>query len=231
MRKGDVEHLKAFLSRRVDRGRPAYGRLPIEVPRQCVIIGTTNAERYLRGNTGNRRFLPVKVERFDLAALRRDRDKLWAEAAAAEATGEIIRLDSSLYPDAGEEQEERTVKDPWIDVIGDAPGDHYGKLRVKDAWAIVDLSPDRRTQYHNQRLGDAMRALGWKHAQRRFDGKREYCYWRADPGGSDTEGKFLPIIHVSRDLSGELDIFVGKPEIETEKEPLGATIRKAKLAR
>ena len=42
MRKADVEHLKAMLSRRVDRARMAYGRLPIEAPRQCIIVGTTN---------------------------------------------------------------------------------------------------------------------------------------------------------------------------------------------
>jgi hypothetical protein len=99
LRKGDVEHLKAFLSRRIDRGRPAYGRLPIEAPRQCVIIGTTNSERYLRDSTGNRRFWPVRVARFDLDALRRDHDQIWAEAAAIEAKGESIRLDPRLYPD------------------------------------------------------------------------------------------------------------------------------------
>ena len=42
MKKADVEHLKAMLSRRVDRARMAWGRLPIEAPRQCIIIGTTN---------------------------------------------------------------------------------------------------------------------------------------------------------------------------------------------
>jgi hypothetical protein len=104
-------------------------------------------------------------------------------------------------------------------------------MKTEDAWTIVNVSMDRGTQEHNARLGDAMRALGWKHEQRRFDGKRDCCYWRTDPRGSDPKGKFLPIIRVSRsELNGELDIFVGKPEIETEKAPLGETIRKAKTA-
>jgi len=35
-----------------------YNRLLIEAPRQCIIIGTTNSERYLCNSTGNRRFSP-----------------------------------------------------------------------------------------------------------------------------------------------------------------------------
>ena len=34
------------------------------------------------------------------------------EAAGVEAKGESIRLDPSLYPDTGKEQEARTVEDP-----------------------------------------------------------------------------------------------------------------------
>ena len=62
MRKADVEHLKATLSRRVDRARMAYGRLPIEVPRQCIFVGTTNKSEYLRDTTGNRRYWPVLIK-------------------------------------------------------------------------------------------------------------------------------------------------------------------------
>ncbi len=68
MRESKVEHMKAFLSRRVDRALMAYGRLTTEVPCQSVIIGTTNSERYLRDLTGNRRFWPVRIGRFDIEA-------------------------------------------------------------------------------------------------------------------------------------------------------------------
>jgi predicted P-loop ATPase len=96
MGRGDVAALKACLSRQRDEARMAYGHKNARVARQFVIIGTTNeTEGYLRDATGNRRFWPVRIQRFDLARLRADRDQLWAEAAEAEALGESISLEAA----------------------------------------------------------------------------------------------------------------------------------------
>ncbi len=42
MRKGNVGKIKAQISRKRDRARLAYGRLPVEVDRQCVFFGSVN---------------------------------------------------------------------------------------------------------------------------------------------------------------------------------------------
>ena len=107
---GKTEKLKAFLSRQVDRARMSYGRLPTEVPRQFVIAGTTNGTHYLTDPTGNRRVWPVAVSRFDLEALRRDVDELYAEVAELEAQGASIRLPEHLWKVAAVEQEEPLLK-------------------------------------------------------------------------------------------------------------------------
>ncbi|TPE59470.1 hypothetical protein FJQ54_13360 [Sandaracinobacter neustonicus] len=181
MRKGEVEHLKSFLSRQDDTARLSYARLPVIVPRQFVVIGTTNSERYLRDLTGNRRFWPVRVGRFDLEALRRDRDQIWAEAAARETEGASIRLDPSLYAAAGVEQEARKMDDPFVDSLAAALGDRTGKIRAADVWKLLGIPAGQQTQEQNGRLGDAMREIGWERARRRFGGKGlEYCYTRGN---------------------------------------------------
>ena len=181
MRKGDVAHLKGFLSRTHDNARLAYDRRATEFPRQCVIVGTTNDAQYLRDTTGNRRFWPVKVERFDMDALRRDRDQIWAEAAALEGEGKPIRLDPLLWDAAAEAQDKRRVEDPFFESLLAVLGEEIeGKLRAEDAWRIVGKPKGMREQNDNERLGAAIRRLGFEPSQRRFGRGPEAAYVRGD---------------------------------------------------
>lgn len=87
----DQAWLKSFLARSSEA--LPYQREHTRVPRQFVVFGTTGADTYLQG-TGDRRFWPVVVRRFDLTLLVKIRDQLWAEAGIAEAAGESIDLAS-----------------------------------------------------------------------------------------------------------------------------------------
>ena len=116
--KAEVSRIKAFLTRTTDRFRPPYGRYTIEVPRQCVFAGTVNPDTYLRDETGNRRFWPVRCGTIDIDALARDRDQLWAEAVARFRGGAIWWLDTpELIAAATAEQEKRYQADAWDDLI------------------------------------------------------------------------------------------------------------------
>lgn len=79
-KKNDLETVKAYISRGVDKVRPHYGRKWIESPRRCVFYGTTNETNYLRDDSGNRRFKPVEVGQLNFHQLRVDREQLFAEA-------------------------------------------------------------------------------------------------------------------------------------------------------
>ncbi len=54
MRKADLELLKAYVSRSVDKIRVPYGKRTEAFPRQCIFIGSKNPDgEYLRDPTGN----------------------------------------------------------------------------------------------------------------------------------------------------------------------------------
>jgi putative DNA primase/helicase len=110
----DVSRIKAFLSRTTDRYRPPYERYVVTVPRQCVFAGTVNPDTYLRDETGNRRFWPLRCGDIDLEGLRRDRDQLWAEAVACYRAGAPWWIeDRALVAEASAAQEARYQGDAW----------------------------------------------------------------------------------------------------------------------
>lgn len=81
MGKSEITAIKAFITAKVDRYRPAYGRVIEEHPRQCVLVGTTNEATYLRDRTGNRRFWPIPVRHIiKIEWLEKYRAQLFAEA-------------------------------------------------------------------------------------------------------------------------------------------------------
>lgn len=82
MSKSDVNAVKAFISRKKDRARLAYARRAGEFPRQCVLLGSTNQRKYLRDQTGGRRFWPIECRRsnIDTDLLETNIDQIWAEA-------------------------------------------------------------------------------------------------------------------------------------------------------
>lgn len=179
----------------------SYDRIVTSLPRQSIVVGTTNDAVYLKDLTGNRRFWPIKAGAFDIVALKRDRDQLWAEAAAMEAAGESIRLDPKLWKAAAIEQQQRTVEEPWIDDLNAVLKNYNGKILAADAWLILKLPPGQKTQEHNARFGNAMRATGWTRKKMHFkDHGTDNGYWR----GHDDAG--LKRIYIERKENGNIEL-------------------------
>jgi len=161
----DSEALKSMLSRQIDGPvRMAYGRMSTERKRQCVIIGTTNHHNYLKDATGNRRFWPVRVEPFNLDALGKERDQLWAEAALCEKRGDSIRLDPHLYGDAQLQQERRRAEDPWEPILQTAFCGERPATRVSFdmIWNALEVPVAQRDVDKNVRVKIIMQMLGFR---------------------------------------------------------------------
>lgn len=179
MRRAEVERVKAFVSRRVERYRPSYGRYVIEVPRQCIFIGTTNADEYLKDETGSRRFWPFKCGRIDLAAVERDRDQLWAEAAALHQKGASWWLNGNASSSALIEQAKRYVDDAWAEDIANYLEDKDVTSVPEILRRVVDKSQEHWTQLDQNRVAACLHALGFVRRQRREGKGRKWRYCRA----------------------------------------------------
>jgi hypothetical protein len=163
--RSDANKVKAFASRQADRARAAYARRREDHPRRCIFVGTTNNKDYLRDKTGNRRFLPVETAAIDLSALEADRNQLWAEAAHAEAAGESITLPKTLWPIAEQLQNSRVEEDPWTEVLANVKGERVGNIeRIPTAkvYEVLGILPKDQSSATAKRVGEVMRALGWK---------------------------------------------------------------------
>lgn len=202
--RAEVSRIKAFLTRTVDRYRPPYERYVVEVPRQCVFAGSVNPDTYLRDETGNRRFWPVRCGRIDLAALARDRDQLWAEAVARFDAGAIWWLDDpALIAAASAEQEARYQSDAWDDLIeawlttetrrvnrGYNGYDDWRDETVARASPLADVSvgeilrdaiglePGRWPRSDQMRVAAFLKARGWERYRARSTAGREWRYRR-----------------------------------------------------
>jgi predicted P-loop ATPase len=161
--RAEAEALKAFISRPVERYRPAYGRKEVIEPRQSVFVGTTNRSVYLRDETGARRFWPVKVGAIDIQALAHDRDQLFAEAVVA------YRSDEKWWPDTDfesgrikPEQEARYEADPWEEAIASYIA---GRSRVqvtdiaREALHIESISKIGTSE--QRRIASVLTSRGW----------------------------------------------------------------------
>lgn len=188
LNKSDSAAAKRWITTQADVYRPKYARRAVRVPRQFVVVGTVNFDAYLKDETGNRRYWPVRVKPWiALASLRSDRDQIWAEAFA------MYREWAAENASAG-----GGLPTPWQVLDDEKPlfeveqaaryeGDVYESLiaefvQGRDSVTMEDIALDcllieksKITKPEQRRIGAAMKALGWER-KRETKGARRWYY-------------------------------------------------------
>jgi predicted P-loop ATPase len=177
--KASSSAIKAFLTRRRDRFRPPSGKHPISLPRQCVFAGTINptAGGYLKDPTGARRIWPVACHgTIDCEALERDRNQLWAEAAARFKAGEKWWLPPELEELATAEQAARFNEDAWkapiVKWLGERQDTSIAEV-LTHALKIARLDQNHSAE---MRVSNLLTQLGFTKYRARKGSERENRY-------------------------------------------------------
>jgi predicted P-loop ATPase len=173
MSRAEASQLKAFITRQEERYRPSYGRLEVIEKRQCVFVGTTNRDTYLRDETGGRRFWPIKAGSIDIAGIARDRDQLFAEAV------QLYRAGTKWWPDKDferqhimPEQAARYEADVWEENIAKYLNLHSKVTVGQVAREALLIETPRIGTAEQRRIGAAMSQLGWARGHRGDNGER-----------------------------------------------------------
>lgn len=153
MRKTEVETVKSFVSRQDDKYRAAYGVSVESHPRQCIIVGSTNAESgFLRDITGNRRFWPVHVpgsaDKKPWQLSEADVEQVWAEALVGYRHGEDLFLTGEAARTASAKQSEAMETDEREGLVAE-----YLERRIPRDWYELDTH-ERRGYLNGTEFGE-----------------------------------------------------------------------------
>ena len=167
--------LKAFITRTTERYRPSYGRKEAVEPRQCIFIGTTNKETYLRDETGGRRFLADQVRQHrHPRASARPQPTFRRSGGALSRRSKLVAGKRLRARHIMPEQAQRYEADAWEDNIRD-----YVEAKTRVTVGEVGVhalgfQTARIGTADQRRITAALDQLGWKRQPQSWDGKR---YW------------------------------------------------------
>lgn len=168
---------KAFLSTQSDFYRKPYAHRPEDTPRNCVFIGTTNADQFLTDRTGNRRWFPLRCNQMaeflyqNKDACQSEIRQCWAEMTAAFKAGYPLASpapEQSLLSLIRAQQEQAEVEDVRAGIIEQYLQDKT-RCCLIDVWRNAvyqgDYHPPQMTRKDSIDIAEILTCkLGWARA-------------------------------------------------------------------
>ena len=180
----DIETLKSAMSERYVVLRRAYGRAPIHLYRRASFCGSHNDLKFLTDQTGNRRWLPFLIhdidvdEEFDIKLLYAQALEMWRNKSVKiwldkqEIDDLEIYLEQFRRVPMEEELVLANYRQPDIEELATGSGVEYyqtsellHKLASQDEYKKMNVNDTSLN-----RLGKALKALGFVKVSKRFPG-------------------------------------------------------------
>jgi hypothetical protein len=190
--RGQIDEVKAMITRTVDSARLPYGREPIERPRRNIMLCTTNDAEMLQDPTGGRRFLPVHIEgEIKLEWLREHVGQIVGEACARETSGEKFELPRELWAEAGKHQSAARAKADFELVLERLYAPERGPLLISAADLVVQLKNALGRPIPPKAYSPTMRALGFFVGTHRIGGIPTRAWLRGDAKAAQCVSHFM----------------------------------------
>lgn len=182
-----AERIKAFASSAEDTFRPPFARSVAAFPRTCIIVGSTNRERFLNDPTGSRRFWPIRcLSPVDLTLLSEWSEQLWAEAMDLYSSGLEHWLSDSDEAERAAQAEEHESEDPWESKLDEAlenlirsGGFLSDGFTMSDLMTQMEIPTIQQNRATSMRLAEILKNRGWSKTRPRMGSNRNYR-WRKD---------------------------------------------------
>ncbi len=177
-RRKDIAKIKAFLSSGVDNVRPPYARQAVRMPRQSIIVGTTNQDEFLSDATGNRRFWVIPAQKVDLELVRLERDQIWAAAVAAYRAGEKCYLSQAEALQAAEAVKDYQTSDPWQNRVETYLQEHQlSQVTTGEIlFTALEIEVAHQGRREQMRVAEILKTIGWQRQRVTIHGKRQYAF-------------------------------------------------------
>ncbi|WP_218668715.1 VapE domain-containing protein [Burkholderia cenocepacia] len=189
----DAESIKAFISRTHENFVPKYKEFSVTFARRFLFVGTTNQDEFLADETGERRWLPVRVGRCDVDRIAADCLQLWAEARAAyERAGNVDWQEAEML--AREVHAQHKLSDPWSPIVHDwlmgradytcdlgEPPCTRDFLQIHDiADGALGIAKSRLGRNDMMRISKILQGMGYSKRLKRVGGHPTKVWMRSD---------------------------------------------------
>ena len=164
----DMETIKAFVTRSHEKWVPKYREFETVFPRRLIFIGTSNRDQFLADDTGNRRWLPVRVNKVDVKKIREVVDQLWAEASVKFVCEGVSWQGAQELSTAA--HAEFSFHDEWTDrvqkwLISGCPGLDSGVAGLSTSEVLrlsIGLEGSKVRRADEMRVASVLKQLGYK---------------------------------------------------------------------
>jgi Virulence-associated protein E/Primase C terminal 2 (PriCT-2) len=181
----DSEHVKALITKRQEDWTPKYREFNTIYPRRLLFFGTTNQQEFLADETGNRRWLPIRVEQLiEVDRIARDCLQLWAEGRELFLSGGIDYQEAESL--AIHVHAEHMIGDPWEPVIANwlqregSFGQSPSKLPHLQTHEVLQgalcMYVQNCGKFEEMRIGKILRNLGYERIRKRVNGKHSWVF-------------------------------------------------------